>query len=124
MSRKIYHPSHIYTDFEGTGGAPLDIVDRYTHPPSHIKRNLDSSLNYNLFMWDFKLKKTRLILLVSILWSLVGYLLASNSVFSFIVYNQQNRYETLENPYFYIWMMPVIIYWTVLPLFRWAMKGK
>jgi hypothetical protein len=75
-------------------------------------------------MWDFKLKKTRLILLVSILWSLVGYLLASNSVFSFIVYNQQNRYETLENPYFYIWMMPVIIYWTVLPLFRWAMKGK
>ena len=75
-------------------------------------------------MWDFKLKKTRLILLVSILWSLVGYLLASNSVFSFIVYNQKNRYETIENPYFYIWMIPVIIYWIVLPLFRWAMKGK
>ena len=56
---------------------------------SYIKQNLDFCLNYNLFMWDFKLKKTRLILLVSILWSLVGYLLASNSVFSFIVYNQK-----------------------------------
>ena len=38
---KYHHPSHIYLDFEGTGGAPLDIVDRYIHPPSHIKRNLD-----------------------------------------------------------------------------------
>ena len=75
-------------------------------------------------MWDFKLKKTRLVLLVSILWSLIGYLLAINSVFSFIVYNQQNRYEIIENPYFYIWISPVIIYWIVLPLLRWAMKGK
>ena len=47
MSRKIYYPLHIYTDFEGTGGAPLYIVDRYIHPPSHIKRNLDFYLSYN-----------------------------------------------------------------------------
>ena len=40
---KYHHPSHIYSDFEGTRGAPLDIVDRYIHPPSHIKRNLDFS---------------------------------------------------------------------------------
>ena len=42
---KIYHPSHIYSDFEGTGGAPLDIGDRYIHPHSHIKRNLDFGSN-------------------------------------------------------------------------------
>ena len=32
----------IIYDFEGTGGAPLDIVDRYIHPHLHMKRNLDS----------------------------------------------------------------------------------
>ena len=41
---KYHHPWHIYFDFEGTGGAPLDIVDRYIHPPSQIKRNLDFDL--------------------------------------------------------------------------------
>ena len=35
----------IIYDFEGTGGAPLDIGDRYIHPPSHMKRNLDFSSN-------------------------------------------------------------------------------
>ena len=41
ISRKIYHPWHIYLDFEGTGGAPLGLSDRCIHPHSHIKRNLD-----------------------------------------------------------------------------------
>ena len=49
---KYHHPSHIYTDFEGTGGAPLDIVDRYIHPHSHMKRNLDFYLSYNLFFYQ------------------------------------------------------------------------
>ena len=47
MSRKIYHPSHIYTDFEVRVGEPSAITDRYIHPPSHIKRNLDFYLSYN-----------------------------------------------------------------------------
>jgi len=33
----------IIYDFEDTGGAPLDIRDRYIHPPSHMKRNLEFS---------------------------------------------------------------------------------
>ena len=43
---KYYEKStipRIYTDFEGTGGAPLDIGERYIYPHLHIKRNLDSS---------------------------------------------------------------------------------
>ena len=40
-SDKYHNPSHIYTDFEGTGGAPLDIGDRYIHPPSYIREDLN-----------------------------------------------------------------------------------
>ena len=36
-----------YTNFEGYRVAPLDIGDRYIHPPSNIKRNLDFYLSYN-----------------------------------------------------------------------------
>ena len=40
---KYHHPSHIYTDFEGYGGAPLDIEDRYIYSPLHIREDLDFS---------------------------------------------------------------------------------
>ena len=61
-------------------------------------------------MWDFKLKKIRMIFLASIIWGGLGIWLAVESGGGFI--------DWLG------WMIPVLIYWIGIPLYRWMMKGK
>jgi hypothetical protein len=61
-------------------------------------------------MWDFKLKKIRIILLASIIWGFLGIWLG--------VETGGGMGDWLG------WMTPVLIYWIVIPLYRWMMKGK
>jgi len=61
-------------------------------------------------MWDFKLKKIRIILLASIVWGFLGIWLG--------VETRSGMGDWLG------WMTPVLIYWIVIPLYRWMMRGK
>ena len=65
-------------------------------------------------MWDFKLKKTRIILIISILWILILY-------FGILF---DSYYEIEEWLFFFLWGTPVWIYWVGIPSYRWVMKGK
>ena len=67
-------------------------------------------MTYNLSMWDFKLKKIRIILLASIVWGFLGIWIG--------VEMRGGIADWLG------WMTPVLIYWIVIPLYRWMMKGK
>ena len=61
-------------------------------------------------MWDFKLKKTRIIFIASIVWTgLASWFVDDNGGNSFAI--------LLVNS-------PVLIYWIGIPLYRWIMKGK
>ena len=62
-------------------------------------------------MWDFKLKKTRVILIASIIYSILFYGLG---VVEYI----------LDELWYWIYMSPVFIYWIVIPIYRWIMKGR
>jgi len=62
-------------------------------------------------MWDFKLKKTRVILIASIIYSILFY------GFGVVEY-------VLDELWYWIYMSPVFIYWIVIPIYRWMMKGK
>ncbi len=71
-------------------------------------------------MWDFKLKKTRIILVVSVVWFIFIYFAHSTDGF-----NRHMGYNaTFESPYFYLWLIPIFVYWIVIPSYRWIMKGK
>ena len=65
-------------------------------------------------MWDLKLKKTRIILIISILWILILY-------FGILF---DSYYEIEEWLFFFLWGTPVWIYWVGIPSYRWVMKGK
>jgi len=61
-------------------------------------------------MWDFKLKKTRIIFIASFVWiGLASWLVDENGGNSVAI--------LLVNS-------PVLIYWIGIPLYRWMMKGK
>jgi len=70
-------------------------------------------------MWNFKLKKTRIIFVISVLWFLTCY---------FIIGFQFNEYFAIGNVMtrieFYIILFPIYIYWIVIPSYRWMLKGK
>jgi hypothetical protein len=62
-------------------------------------------------MWDFKLKKTRVILIATIIYSVLFYWFGIEE-------------DVLDELWYWSWMSPVFIYWIVIPSYRWIMKGK
>ena len=62
-------------------------------------------------MWDFKLKKTRVILIASIIYSVLFYWFGVEE-------------DVLDELRYWSWMSPVFIYWIVIPSYRWVMKGR
>jgi hypothetical protein len=87
-----------------------------------VKSNSDlekTNLGKDNIMWDFKLKKTRIILVISILWVLIIYSGCSTDVWSSSFY-----FDETEWLLFFLWGIPVWIYWVVIPSYRWVMKGK
>jgi hypothetical protein len=70
-------------------------------------------------MWDFKLKKTRIIFVISTLWVFVWYLIISADGYSSPFNN-----DVLDEAPFWWLISPVLIYWIVIPSYRWIMKGK
>lgn len=75
-------------------------------------------MTYNLLMWDFKLKKTRIIFLGSVIYSWLLYWGITTNIGS----KSWGWYDLEEG--FYVLISPVIIYWIGIPLYRWIMKGK
>jgi hypothetical protein len=75
--------------------------------------NIDKKNNMgeDNIMWDFKLRKTRIILVVSIIYSILFYW--------FGIYE-----DVLDELGYWSMMSPVFIYWIAIPLFRWVMKGR
>ena len=74
--------------------------------------NIDKiNIGEDNIMWDFKLKKTRIILLVSIVYSILFYWFGVEE-------------RILDELWYWSWMSPVFIYWIVIPLYRWIMKGS
>ena len=71
-------------------------------------------------MWDFKLKKTRIIFVISILWVLVCYTSLSTDGFSYYLFHS----DVIDEAPFWWLISPVLIYWIVIPSYRWIMKGK
>ena len=63
-------------------------------------------------MWDFKLKKTRVIFIGSVVYSWLVYWAIGDTPFS-------NNNTALIG-----FLSPVLIYWIVIPLYRWIKKGK
>ena len=77
--------------------------------------NTDKTItDENNIMWAFKLKKTRIILIISILWIVILY-------FGILF---DSYYDIDEWTFFFLWGTPVWIYWVVIPSYRWVMKGK
>ena len=62
-------------------------------------------------MWDFKLKKTRVILIASIIYSVLFYWFGVEE-------------DVLDELRYWSLMSPVFIYWIVIPSYRWVMKGR
>ena len=74
--------------------------------------NIDTTItDQNNIMWDFKLRKTRIIVVVSIIYSILFYW--------FGIYE-----DVLDELGYWSLMSPVFIYWIAIPLFRWVMKGN
>ena len=74
--------------------------------------NIDKiNIGEDNIMWDFKLKKTRIILVVSIVYSILFYWFGVEE-------------RILDELWYWSWMSPVFIYWIVIPLYRWIMKGS
>ena len=74
--------------------------------------NIDkTNIGEDNIMWDFKLRKTRIILVVSIIYSILFYW--------FGIYE-----DVLDELGYWSMMSPVFIYWIAIPLFRWVMKGR
>jgi len=69
-------------------------------------------------MWDFKLKKTRIIFIGSVVYSWLLYWGITTNIGS----RRLGWYDLDEG--FYVLISPVIIYWIGIPLYRWIMKGK
>ena len=83
-------------------------------------------------MWNFKLKRTRIILLISVVWCALAYFLAKGGLVYLI--DRQNYYRNVNfnqyDSYLLMWLFlisPVLIYWTI-PLirgvFRWVKSGE
>ena len=74
--------------------------------------NIDkNNMGEDNIMWDFKLRKTRIIVVVSIIYSILFYW--------FGIYE-----DVLDELGYWSLMSPVFIYWIAIPLFRWVMKGN
>ena len=86
--------------------------------------NIDKiNIGEDNIMWDFKLKKTRIILIISILWFFTSYLfIGTEGRDDWSIDNVMTR------PGLYIMLLPLFIYWIAIPLYRfttsWVMKGK
>jgi hypothetical protein len=70
-------------------------------------------------MWDFKLKKTRIIFIVSVFWLWITYWIITTDIGT-----DRWGYHTVDTVVYLTFISPVLIYWIVIPLYRWAMKGK
>ena len=66
-------------------------------------------------MWDFKLKKTRIIFLGSVVWLLL-----------IIPITEEVLYlsDSDEIGFQLLFLAPIVIYWIAIPLYRWIMKGR
>jgi hypothetical protein len=70
-------------------------------------------------MWDFKLKKTRIILVISIIWFFTSYFFIGTDG-----YDDWSIDNVMTHPFLYIMITPLFIYWIVIPSYRWVMKGR
>ena len=66
-------------------------------------------------MWNFKLKKTRIILIVSVIWLLL--IIPITEDFLYLSSSDETGFQLL-------FLAPIVIYWIAIPLYRWIMKGK
>jgi len=85
-----------------------------TFEDGSVKSNSDlekTNIGEENIMWDFKLKKTRVILIASIIYSILFYR------FGVVEY-------IFDELWYWIYMSPVFIYWIVIPIYRWIMKGR
>ena len=85
-----------------------------TFEDGSVKSNSDlekTNIGEENIMWDFKLKKTRVILIASIIYSI---LFCGFGVVEYV----------LDELWYWIYMSPVFIYWIVIPIYRWIMKGR
>ncbi len=85
-------------------------------------------------MWDFKLKKTRIIFLISIFWCGFAYFFLLKGGLLYLI-NIETYYEMkylgiYDSPSIYDWLfalIPVWIYWIVIPIiritYRWIKGG-
>jgi hypothetical protein len=71
-------------------------------------------------MWDFKLKKTRIIFVISIIWFFTSYFFTGTTD----TYGDWSIDYVMTHPLLYIMLTPLFIYWIVIPSYRWIMKGK
>ena len=71
-------------------------------------------------MWDFKLKKTRIIFVISIIWFFTSYFFTGTTY----SYGDWSIDYVMTHPLLYIMLTPLFIYWIVIPSYRWIMKGK
>jgi hypothetical protein len=70
-------------------------------------------------MWDFKLKKTRIIFIASIVWLWISY-----GIISTDIGRKSWGFHDVETMVYLTFISPVLIYWIGIPLYRWIMKGK
>ena len=81
-------------------------------------------------MWNFKLKRTRIILLISVVWCALAYFLLKGGSLYLFDRQQYYRFYDLWDFDLSAWLFlisPVLIYWTI-PLirgvFRWVKGGE
>ena len=66
-------------------------------------------------MWDFKLKKTRIIFIGSVVWLLLIIPITEEALY---------LSDSDEIGFQLLFLVPIVIYWIAIPLYRWIMKGK
>ena len=79
-------------------------------------------------MWNFKLKKTRIILLISVVWCTLAYFFIKGGLI--YLFNRHLYFEfdwNFDLSYWLFLISPVLIFWTI-PLirgvFRWVKGGE
>ena len=64
---------------------------------------------------DFKLKKTRIIVVASILWVVFSFFLADTGYFARAI-----NFNSVKWDIFFVWVTPVWVYWA----YYWIKKGR
>ena len=89
----------------------------------------------NVKVWNFKLRKTRVIFIISIAWCFISYWIVTGGVMYYLDsshYFDMVGYGSYEWQWvrgeFIVFTSPVWIYWIVIPfikiMFNWIKEGK